>query len=179
MRAFLALGLAVCGCAHGAADIENQPLFAAGWSGPPPRVAVQLTGNRAAPADQQRCVDTVTRAGAIVDGGAAVQALVIVDGTGNRLQITSTRRGLVRDEPRPAWSVERLCNDALYAMVGAIRRDTPQAETAVPGATTTYRTHVPPPSGPYAAPQPGGSPDDGPPPMPYTSGAPYRGPAQP
>jgi hypothetical protein len=128
MRAFCAFALVLAGCASQVASVENQPLVAAGWSGPPPRVGLSLTGSGATPADNDRCVAAVTRAGAIVDGNAAVQALVTVEQAGNRLQITSQRHGLVQDEPRPAWPVEHLCNDALFSMVKVLRKETPYVE---------------------------------------------------
>src|SRR5690348_13325419 len=77
MRWFAAAaGLALAtGCASSVPNVEDQPLFAAGWSGPPPHVAVQVTGT-GGPTEQQRCVDAVKGAGAVVDAAAPVQALV-------------------------------------------------------------------------------------------------------
>jgi len=155
------------GCASSVANVADQPLFAAGWSGPPPHVAVQVTGAGAGPTEQKRCVDAVTRAGAVVDAQAPVQALVTLEAGGSRLQVTSTRRGLVRDEPRPGWTVERLCNDALLALVGAIRAESPQAEAA--------RAPVAPMAPARLSTEPSTQPD-GPPPMANTSGGIYSGP---
>jgi hypothetical protein len=79
------------------------------------RVALTVQGAAAGPAEQQRCADAVRRAGAVVDANAPVQAIVTLEPSGARLQVVSPRRGLVRDEAKPAGSVERLCKDAAFA----------------------------------------------------------------
>jgi hypothetical protein len=115
---------ACAGCVSaGARSTEERPLFAAGWSGPPPRVAVQLAGPDASADKQARCAQTLVQAGALVDGAAPTQAVVTLQPGANRLQVMTAQRGLVRDEPRPPWTIERLCTDALYVMVDAMRRD--------------------------------------------------------
>jgi len=108
MRAVFAFALVATGCASNVANLEDQPLFAAGWSGPGPHVGYSLTGSEASPEQRQRCVAAATRAGAVVDDKARVQALITIDHAGNRLQVTSARYGLMRDEPKPGWPVERL-----------------------------------------------------------------------
>jgi hypothetical protein len=127
-------------------------VFAAGCAANPPqaRVALQLQGAAAGPAERQRCIDAATRAGAIVDAHAPVQAVVTLEPTGGRLQVLSMRRGLVHEESKPAGSVEALCQDAAAA------------------ATTA---DVAPPADWSATPAP-----DQPVRTPSTSGADYRGP---
>jgi hypothetical protein len=129
-------------------------VFAAGCAASQPhaRVALQLQGAAAGPAERQRCVDAATRAGAIIDAKAPVQAVVTLEPTGSRLQVMSMRRGLVRDESKPAGSVEALCQDA--ALVGATTADT---SPSVDWSATT-----PGPDQPARAPS--------------TSGGDYRGP---
>ena len=90
-------------------------------------VALQLQGAAAGPAERQRCLDAATRAGAIVDARAPVQAVVTLEPTGGRLQVVSMRRGLVRDESKPAGSVEALCVDAAVA-ASAARDSSPPAD---------------------------------------------------
>ncbi len=164
----LAATTLAAGCAGGAASLEEQPLFAAGWSGPPPHVAVQLAGSDAGGDKQQRCSAALVRAGAVVDGNAPVQAIVTVERTGNRLRVTTRRRGVVRDDPRPAWSIERLCDDALLALVAAIREEQPGQAALAPRAPPAY-------SNPPFSSEPGAR-SDGPPALPSSSGGTYRGP---
>lgn len=170
MRLFAAIWLGAAGCATAAA-LEDQPLFVAGWSGPPPHVAVQLAGAGAGPAEQQRCVARLARSGAVVDAAASVQARVTLDPAGNRLQVTSSRRGLVRDEPRPPWSVERLCNDALLAMVSALREESPR-----PSGPAVVDSPYESPSPTGNAPGANGPASTGPAASPSSSGGAYHGP---
>ena len=113
-------------------------------------VALQLQGAAAGPAEQKRCLDAVARAGVIVDARASVQAVVTLEPTGSRLQVVTMRRGLVRDESKPAGNVETLCQDA--ALSAAAMGDAPARDW----------------SGTPAAEQP--------PRNPSTSGGDYRGP---
>jgi hypothetical protein len=119
------------------------------------RVALTLQGAAAGAAEQQRCLDAVRRAGAIVDANAPLKAIVTLDPSGARLQVLSPTRGLVRDEAKPAGTVEPLCQDAALAAAA-----TPEANP-----TTTYGG--PPGSEPLA-----------PRPMPTTSGGSFNGPIQ-
>src|SRR4051812_2838408 len=121
-------------------------LFAAGCAASQPqvRVALQLQGASAGPAMRQRCVDAATRAGAVVDERAPVQAIVTLGPRGERLQVMSLTRGLVRDEAKPPGSVEALCQDAaLAASVAGLppsaAADTPAARSPMdaPRAPTT------------------------------------------
>ena len=127
-------------------------VFAAGCAASPPqaRFALQLQGAAAGPAERQRCIDAATRAGAIVDAHAPVQAVVTLEPTGGRLQVLSMRRGLVHEESKPAGSVEVLCQDAAAAATSA---------------------DAAPPADWSATPTP-----DQPPRPPSTSGGDYRGP---
>ena len=126
--------------------------FAAGCAASQPqlRLALQLQGTAAGPAEQKRCLDAARRAGAIVDARAPVQAVVTLEPTGDRLQVMSLRRGLLRDESRPAGSVETLCHDAALA-----------AATARDATPTADWSNTPTPQPPRA---------------PTTSGGDYRGP---
>ncbi|MCU1278243.1 MAG: hypothetical protein JWM53_1789, partial [bacterium] len=84
-------------------------------------------------------------AGAVVDAHAAVQAVVTLEPTGDRLQVMSLSRGLVREESKPAGSVEALCQDA--ALAAATAHVTPPS-TESPG--------VPSPDQPARAPSTSG-----------------------
>jgi hypothetical protein len=135
-------GVIVGGCA-GARVADERPL--AGWSGPPPRVTVQLAGSGADADGQRRCDEALARAGAVVDANASAQPVVTMDGRRNRLQVLTTRRGLVRNEERPAWPVERLCEDALAALAQALADDTtsPGVPSMAADATATPYSALP------------------------------------
>src|SRR4051812_21106646 len=140
-----ALLMSSVGCAGGqrAGSSEDQPLFAAGWSGPPPRVNVTLAGPEASGDKQARCRAELQRAGAVIDEtGAAAQAVLTLQAGANRMALSTARRGLVREEPRPDGSVERLCNDALYSLVVALRAEQP-ATTAAAAAAGAPRPEGP------------------------------------
>ncbi len=120
------------------------------------RVALQLQGPAAGPAEQRRCLEAAQKLGAVVDAYAPVQALVTLDKDGNRLQVLSQRRGLLRDEKRASGaSVESLCQDAVTAAAAA-------GEPAMAGEQ----------------PAPGAMPAHDPPPSTVSSGGSYRGPIQ-
>jgi hypothetical protein len=52
----------------------------------------------------------------MVDVNSPLRAeLWLLDG-GNRLRVISATRGVVVDQPRPGWGVERLCTDALQQL---------------------------------------------------------------
>src|SRR4051812_43708538 len=91
----LGLVAATAGCAgaRAAASSEDQPLFAAGWSGPAPRVNVVLTGPDASPDKQARCRAELARAGAVVDEGGAAWAQLQLQPSATRLTVTTRRRG--------------------------------------------------------------------------------------
>jgi hypothetical protein len=135
--AVLALAAVAGGCAVNAAGA---------------RVALTIQGASAGAPERQRCVDAARRAGAIIDLTAPVKAYVTLEPTGTRLQVLSPSRGLVRDEAKPAGTVEALCHDAALAAASA----------------------------PETSPQSGGPPFGQPPPTPVTSptasGGAYHGP---
>ncbi len=109
MRRFALLAMmAAGGCAGSVAQV---------------RLAVELTGAGASPAEQQRCVEAVRRRGGIIDAQASMHALVTVEPNANRVQVLSARRGLVHDKLEPQASVEQLCQEALAAASSAIRRE--------------------------------------------------------
>ena len=115
------------------------------------RVALQLQGAAAGPAEQKRCFDAVTRAGVIVDARAPVQAVVTLEPTGSRLQVLSLRRGLVRDESKPAGSVETLCQDA--ALSAAAMGNAPAHDwSAAPGPAEQPPRNPSPSGGDYRGP---------------------------
>jgi hypothetical protein len=109
------------GCAHGSSARAPEALTQIQWSGPPPHVGVQLAGAGASGELQAQCDAAVTHSGAVVDGNAAVQAIVTLDGTGARLDLLSQRRGVVRSEARPSLPVERLCAQAAVAAASLLR----------------------------------------------------------
>ena len=116
------------------------------------RLSLTIQGAAAGAPERQRCLDAVKETGAVVDAGAPVKAIVTLDPTATRLQVMSPTRGLVRDEAKPAGTVEPVCRDA--ALVAAT---TPEAGTLNASA----------PPGPDVAP---------PPSSPTASGGAYRGP---
>jgi hypothetical protein len=87
------------------------------------RVAVELTGAGAGPGEEQRCLETVRQAGAIVDGQAPMHALITVEPNGNRVQVMSNRRGLVHDALEPQAPVEQLCREAVAEAKRATERE--------------------------------------------------------
>src|SRR5262245_33174365 len=89
---------------------DQMPL--AGWQGPPPRIALVVTGPEASEDKRERCARQLGRAGAVADPNAPVQSVLTLADGGNRLQVISRARGIVRDEARPGWATERLCDDA-------------------------------------------------------------------
>jgi hypothetical protein len=114
-------------------------------------VNMTVQGSAAGPAEQQRCLAAAQQAGAIVDGNASVQALVTLDKDGNRLQVVSMRRGLVRDEKRSAGNVEALCRDAVMAAAASSDAPTMDGPTQrfngpsqpAPGTTSGNEYHGP------------------------------------
>jgi len=111
---------AVAGCAGSTAQV---------------RVAVELTGAGAGPAEQQRCLATVREAGAVVEAQSGLHALVTVEPNGNRVQLLSSRRGLVLDKLEPQAPVEQLCREAVVAARHALEREplpAPEADRSEP-----------------------------------------------
>src|SRR5438132_2579326 len=110
----------------------DQPL--AGWTGPPPRIQIVVEGSDADEDKRQKCQQVIVRSGGLADPTAPVRAVLTLRDEGNRLQVISQQRGIVRDEPRPGWDMEHLCNDALLAVVSALRQEfgPPTAVTAAP-----------------------------------------------
>jgi hypothetical protein len=123
-------------------------------SGQSVHVALVVQGSAAGAAEEQRCVEAATRAGAIIDPQAPVQALVTLEAKSGQLQVLSTSRGLVREESLAAGSVETLCRDAALAAAAAHAAPTLSND---PNAV-------------------GGAPSPNPQPTPSTSGAANRGP---
>jgi hypothetical protein len=87
------------------------------------RVAVELTGAGAGPGEQQRCLATVRQAGAVVEPQSGLHALVTVEPNGNRVQLLSSRRGLVLDKLEPQAPVEELCREVVVAARHALERE--------------------------------------------------------
>ena len=139
--AFLAIAAGLGGCAA---------------TGRPTRLALTIQGAAAGAAEQQRCRDAASHAGAILDAEAPLKAYVTLEPAGGRLQVLSPSRGLVRDEARPAGTVEPLCRDAAVAASG-----TPEAAPPTAGLP------------------PGEDPARDQPTSPTTSGSTYHGPIGP
>jgi len=114
MRRLALIGALAAGCAGSVAQV---------------RVAVELTGAGAGPGEQQRCLDTVRSAGAIVDAQAGMHALITVEPNGNRVQLLSNRRGLVHDALEPQAPVEQLCREAVAEAKRATEREPLPAPT--------------------------------------------------
>jgi hypothetical protein len=87
------------------------------------RVAVEMTGAGAGPGEQQRCLQTVREAGAVVEPQSGLHALVTVEPNGNRVQLLSSRRGLVLDKLEPQAPVEQLCKEAVVAARHVLERE--------------------------------------------------------
>ncbi len=104
------------------------------------------------------------QAGVGIDPAAPIRVtLILRDGfIANRLQIASTVRGTLRDEPRPAWGMEQLCEDALQMAMPEAQR-----EQAIPAAPIY-------PAGPGSAPAEAVAPAGAAPPalLPPVAGAP-------
>jgi hypothetical protein len=133
-------GGALGGCATAARRSDAQVL--ANWNGPPPHVKVQLVGAGASDDNQRRCDQEVTRSGAIVDGNASVQAIVLLQPGHNRMQVISKNLGTVRDEAVPG-AIDELCGVAVRAVVATIHDESesrasvmPQPGSVPPGFST-------------------------------------------
>lgn len=108
MRRFALLAALAAGCAGSVAHV---------------RVAMELTGAGAGPGEQQRCLEAVRQAGGVADAQAPLHALVTLEPNGNRVQLLSSRRGLVHDQLEPQASVEALCKEAVAAATTEARRE--------------------------------------------------------
>jgi hypothetical protein len=108
-----------------ACDEERRPdqMPLAGWQGPPPRMALVVTGPAADEDKRERCAKQLARSGAIADPNTPVQAVLMLQDGANRLQVISRTRGVVRDERKPGWSMDRLCDDAIAAAAQAVRME--------------------------------------------------------
>jgi hypothetical protein len=182
--ALLTIWAGGCAGSRAVASSEDQPLFAAGWTGPAPHVNVTLSGPDASADKQARCRGELVRAGAIVDEGGAAWAQLNLAPGATRLQVTTRRRGVVRDEARADASVERLCNDALYALVVALRAEQPATTASVPaGPSNVPPGFATPPPAYSRMPPPkdrtGDMPADQPIPSPTASGGINQGPIPP
>ena len=102
------IGVLLSGCAGSVAHV---------------RVAVELTGAGAGPGVEQRCLDAVRSAGAVVDAQAGLHGLVTVEPNGNRVQLLSARRGLVHDQLEPQAPVEAMCKELVVAARHAAERE--------------------------------------------------------
>lgn len=121
MRRLALIGALAAGCAGSVAQV---------------RVAVELTGAGAGPTEQQRCLETVRSAGAILDAQAGMHALITVEPNGNRVQVMSNRRGLVHDALEPQAPVEQLCREAVAEAKRAAVRE------PLPAPTDEQRAHT-------------------------------------
>jgi len=138
MRRFALLATLAAGCAGSVAHVH---------------VALELTGAGAGAAERQRCLAAVGQAGGIADAEAPLHALVTLEPNGNRVQLLSSRRGLVHDALEPQASVEALCKEAVAAAASEARREplpSPTEGTAPPMARV--------PSSPVSSGAPNGGP---------------------
>jgi hypothetical protein len=153
-------GCVLGGCATATRRSDAQVL--ASWSGPPPHVKLQLVGPAASDDNQRSCDQQVARAGAIVDGNAQVQAILLLQDGHNRMQVVSRNLGTVRDE-EVAGSADDLCGVALRAVVATIHDESksrasvmPQPGSTPPGFSTRTPDMLPGNEGPTrSGPAPG------------------------
>jgi hypothetical protein len=125
-------------------DDERRPSqMLAGWQGPPPRLQISVTGPDADDDKREKCSRMAREAGILVDPMAPVQGILTLGGGGNRLQIMANG-AVVRDDQKPGWDMEHLCNDALMALLSVARQ--------TPGGAPPPGYGAPPPG--YGAPPP-------------------------
>jgi hypothetical protein len=124
------------GCGDDGPERRPSELLA-GWQGPPPRIMITVTGPDADDDTRERCARMARDAGVIVDPSAPIQGILTLSGN-NRLQI-SAGGAIVRNDPKPGWGMDQLCNDALLALL-SVARQGPQGGYA-PGG------YAPPPGG--------------------------------
>jgi hypothetical protein len=92
----------------------------AGWQGPPPRININVTGPDADEDKREKCTRMGREAGVIMDPGAPIQGTLILADNGNRLSIM-VNGAPVREEQKPGWGMEQLCNDALLQLLSVAR----------------------------------------------------------
>lgn len=162
MRKVLLVPLLVAvGCSEPA---PRPPIVPRGGSAP--HLFIEVSGLAANEGKQARCTQEAESRGAIVDGAAPVHAVLILEGSVNRLQIVSRVRGIVRDEQLPGWDMGRLCREALDGILPVLAQEpaAPPPGYTPPPALAQPR-YAPPPAPAYrSTPAPMGPPSLLPPP---------------
>ncbi len=125
----------------------DQPLQSYGASAT--RIALNVTGPASDQDKGQRCIAVWQEAGVGVDPAAPVRVTLFLQDNGNRLQVASASRGVLRDEPRPGWGMAQLCQDALAAALPEVARE--QGGAPPPAYAANNGTPVPPPPPPPPA----------------------------
>ncbi len=121
MRNVLLLCMAaLIGCGEDNEEARRAPI---NWQGPAPHVLVQVGGPESSSDKSDDCVRTVLKLGGVFDPQAAIVMVLYLQDSQNHLRIISRTRGVVRDEPRPGWTMERLCTDGFYAAVAAASQE--------------------------------------------------------
>jgi hypothetical protein len=115
----LMLWAAGMGCGDDASERRPSEMLA-GWQGPPPRININVTGPDADGDKRERCARVARDNGIIFDPAAPVQGTLTLAGNGNRLSI-SVNGAPMREEPKPDWGMDQLCNDAILQLLSAAR----------------------------------------------------------
>lgn len=160
MTRLLVPALLLAACAEAPPPATSNAAVAAAPGGAAPHVLVQVTGFAANEGKVQRCNDTVSQLGYVIDPAAPVRAVLILEGSRNRLQIVSRARGIVRNDDLPGWDMGRLCRAAVEGILPVLAQEPPAWSAGPPPGS-------PPPSVQLApAPSPYGYPSSAPPPPP-------------
>jgi hypothetical protein len=107
------------GCGDDAPERRPSEMLA-GWQGPPPRININVTGPDSDDDKRERCSRIARDNGIMVDPMAPVQGTLILADSGNRLSISANGM-MVREDPKPGWSMDQLCNDAILQLLSVAR----------------------------------------------------------
>jgi hypothetical protein len=143
-------------CAEGIQERQpDDPMALLGAFPQGAHVAVML-GQGADEGQRRNCHETVQRLGVANDPNAPVMAVIDINQDIKVLRVISQRRGVVRQEQRPAWGVGTLCRDGLAAALRVLAEEMQGApqQMAQPGVPppAPAAPYQPPP--PYQAPPP-------------------------
>lgn len=158
LRCVLA-GLALLAAAGACADVaerraDNPQLILNTWAGRPPAVSV-LLGPGADSGQRAACERALAEQGIRNAPDPAMAVLIDVSLDSKILRVSSRERGVIKQEVRPAWTVDDLCRDALALALRMLREEQARppvaagAPPAVPASPPVMTSpSMPPPSYP-------------------------------
>jgi hypothetical protein len=107
------------GCGDDVSERRPSEMMA-GWQGPPPRININVTGPDSDEGKREKCINIARENGIALDPSAPIQGTLILANNGNRLSIAVNGAPL-REEPKPDWGMDQLCNDALLQLLSTAR----------------------------------------------------------